>query len=77
MTTLLGSRRKWRRRKAHREAALAALEMGWGGCDEGLTKLSSAQHNLVVPTFNARLMPDKPALNYWLMWTGVKMLGMN
>ncbi|MHB8979648.1 MAG: ArnT family glycosyltransferase, partial [Acidithiobacillus ferrooxidans] len=27
--------------------------------------------------FNARLMPDKPALNYWLMWTGVKMLGMN
>ena len=36
-----------------------------------------AQHNLVVPTFNARLMPDKPALNYWLMWTGVKVLGMN
>ena len=36
-----------------------------------------AQHNLVVPTFNARLMPDKPALNYWLMWTGVKVLGLN
>lgn len=36
-----------------------------------------ANHNLVVPTYNARLMPDKPALNYWLMWTGVKVLGMN
>ncbi len=34
-------------------------------------------HNLVVPTFNEALRPDKPILNYWLMWTGVRLLGMN
>ena len=34
-------------------------------------------HNLVVPTFNAALRPDKPILNYWLMWAGVHVLGMN
>ncbi|MHB8247901.1 MAG: ArnT family glycosyltransferase [Acidithiobacillus sp.] len=36
-----------------------------------------AHHNLIVPTFNGELLPDKPILNYWLMWTGVKLLGMN
>ena len=34
-------------------------------------------HNLVVPTFNEALRPDKPILNYWLMWTGVRLLGTN
>ncbi len=34
-------------------------------------------HNLVVPTFSAALRPDKPILNYWLMWAGVRLLGMN
>ena len=34
-------------------------------------------HNLVVPTFDEALRPDKPILNYWLMWTGVRLLGMN
>jgi len=34
-------------------------------------------HNLVVPTFDEALRPDKPILNYWLMWTGVHLLGMN
>ncbi|WP_123104401.1 ArnT family glycosyltransferase [Acidithiobacillus sulfuriphilus] len=36
-----------------------------------------AHHNLIVPTFNGKLLPDKPILNYWLMWTGVKLFGMN
>ncbi|PKY10944.1 dolichyl-phosphate-mannose--protein mannosyltransferase [Acidithiobacillus marinus] len=40
-------------------------------------KQQIATHNLVVPIYNARLLPDKPALNYWLMWSGVRLLGMN
>ena len=34
-------------------------------------------HNLVVPVFNEGLRPDKPILNYWLMWAGVRLLGLN
>ena len=33
--------------------------------------------NLVVPTFNGHLRPDKPILNYWLMYAGVRLLGMD
>lgn len=40
-------------------------------------KQQIATHNLVVPIYNERLLPDKPALNYWLMWSGVRLLGMN
>ncbi len=36
-----------------------------------------AHHNLMVPTFNEALRPDKPILNYWLMGAGVRLLGMN
>ncbi len=36
-----------------------------------------AEHNLVVPLYNGHLLPDKPELNYWLMWVGVRLLGMN
>ncbi|MHB1531976.1 ArnT family glycosyltransferase [Acidithiobacillus sp.] len=36
-----------------------------------------AHDNLVVPTFNEALRPDKPILNYWLIWAGVRLLGMN
>ncbi|MDD5376422.1 MAG: glycosyltransferase family 39 protein, partial [Acidithiobacillus sp.] len=60
---------------------LALLFFGWDVGNTSLWNIDEpiyaqslkeqiAQHNLVVPTFNARLMPDKPALNYWLMWTG-------
>ena len=74
--------------KASAVFLLALLFFGWDVGNTSLWNIDEpiyaqslkeqiAQHNLVVPTFNARLMPDKPALNYWLMWTGVKMLGMN
>ena len=74
--------------KAFAVFLLAVLFFSWGIGNTSLWDIDEpiygqslkdqiAQHNLVVPTFNARLMPDKPALNYWLMWTGVKMLGMN
>ncbi len=67
---------------------LAFLFFAWGTGNTSLWDIDEpiyaqslkdqiAEHNLVVPIYNARLMPDKPALNYWLMWTGVKMLGMN
>ncbi len=36
-----------------------------------------AQHNFVVPLFNGTLRVAKPALNYWLMWGGVEVFGMN
>ncbi len=36
-----------------------------------------AQHNFVVPLFNGTLRAAKPALNYWLMWGGVELFGMN
>lgn len=36
-----------------------------------------AQHNFVVPLFNGALRAAKPALNYWLMWGGVELFGMN
>ena len=73
--------------KASAVFLLALLFFGWDVGNTSLWNIDEpiyaqslkeqiAQHNLVVPTFNARLMPDKPALNYWLMWTGVKMLGM-
>ena len=36
-----------------------------------------AHHDLVVPTFNGHILPDKPILNYWLMWCGTKVFGWN
>lgn len=36
-----------------------------------------AHHNLLVPTFNNQLLPDKPILNYWLMWCGTQIFGWN
>lgn len=36
-----------------------------------------AAHNFVVPLFNGALRASKPALNYWLMWGGVELFGMN
>lgn len=36
-----------------------------------------ARHNFVVPLFNGTLRVAKPALNYWLMWGGVELFGMN
>ncbi|WP_291511629.1 glycosyltransferase family 39 protein [Acidithiobacillus sp.] len=36
-----------------------------------------AHHNLLVPTFNGHILPDKPILNYWLMWCGTKVFGWN
>ena len=36
-----------------------------------------AHHDLVVPTFNGHILPDKPILNYWLMWCGTKIFGWN
>lgn len=36
-----------------------------------------AHDNLVVPTLNEVLRPDKPILNYWLIWAGARLLGMN
>ncbi|WP_075322708.1 ArnT family glycosyltransferase [Acidithiobacillus albertensis] len=36
-----------------------------------------AQHNFVLPLFNGTLRVAKPALNYWLMWGGVEVFGMN
>ncbi len=67
---------------------LAFLFFAWGTGNTSLWDIDEpiyaqslkdqiAEHNLIVPIYNARLLPDKPALNYWLMWTGVKMLGMN
>ncbi|MEY2343244.1 ArnT family glycosyltransferase [Acidithiobacillus sp. IBUN Pt1247-S3] len=36
-----------------------------------------ATGNLIVPLFNGHLLPDKPILNYLLMWAGVKIFGLN
>jgi 4-amino-4-deoxy-L-arabinose transferase and related glycosyltransferases of PMT family len=67
---------------------LAFLFFAWGTGNTSLWDIDEpiyaqslkdqiAADNLVVPTYNDRLMPDKPALNYWLMWSGVRLLGMN
>ncbi|MFA7496119.1 MAG: glycosyltransferase family 39 protein [Acidithiobacillus sp.] len=36
-----------------------------------------ARHDFVLPLFNGALRAAKPALNYWLMWGGVELFGMN
>lgn len=36
-----------------------------------------ANHNLILPTFNGQILPDKPILNYWMMWVGVRLFGLD
>nr|WP_283102974.1 glycosyltransferase family 39 protein [Acidithiobacillus sp. S30A2] len=36
-----------------------------------------ARHDVVTPMLNGVVFPDKPILNYWLMWAGVHFFGMN
>ncbi|MDD3760938.1 MAG: glycosyltransferase family 39 protein [Acidithiobacillus sp.] len=36
-----------------------------------------ANHNLILPTYNGQILPDKPILNYWMMWAGIKLFGLD
>ncbi|HET6883625.1 MAG TPA: glycosyltransferase family 39 protein, partial [Pirellulales bacterium] len=33
------------------------------------------RHDWVVPYFNARMLPDKPVLSYWVMMAGYRLFG--